>query len=263
MAIAAWGRGTAFLLVALANAALAAALFFFGRCDPARCPKENAEKFSFAESIVYPFTYLKETNQLKILTMIMTIIMSSLLTLQGLWVVPWYQAIYGLSQPDAVTGASLISVGLLLGNLTGIVAFKSIRYRREVILVAYTALVGIWCLFMLCNFLRAGQIITFTLGMLIGYSSGLLMVHTMTGVNEIAPAGQTGSVYGLVNGIFFMGVIVCQSLTGFILDFFPGSLPGTYTPQGFLAAFAGIVAVMLASLIGGFQMKNFEAVAKV
>ena len=84
--------------------------------------------------------------------------------------------------------------------------------------------------------------------LLLGASCAIRDVFTMGGVNDLSDPREKGAIFGMMNMLVVGTAVAFQFGTGWIINRFPGALPGTYDAAGYLVCFGGIVALLFASL---------------
>ena len=122
---------------------------------------------------------------------------------------------------------------------------------------------GAWILLWLGIYWLVPFFLTGTLGFLVGVTSGILVVHCPTAVNEMAPRSRAGAVFGVANMLVMVCVVGFQWGTGAILGRFPAQDGGAYSAAGFLVTFGVVIAVIASSGMALLGMRGFaEAVRK-
>jgi len=174
----------------------------------------------------------------------------TVLTVIGLWGVPYLVAVYGLSVTTASYYTLLGSVGILLGGPT--VGWVSDRMGRR-LLPMITGLT----LFVLALVLvpALGKPPLFAIAaayFVIGFSIGFIML-SLSIVKEKYPPGASGVATATVNGAGFFGATVLPTVMGIVLDRYRtgDTVAGTvvYTEFGYRVAFAITTAAVTVALL--------------
>ncbi len=195
------------------------------------------------------FVYIARQPRLRGLMILWSVSSASLLAFQGLWGVSWFSAVFGVSRASARFWSSLVSVGMMFGpllagnivptpeTLPGIIRRVSFMNVLVWFLLLGTTVSGlpVW----------AGGIAAFGVGLV----SGVRLVFAMAGVTALTRKGEKGVFFGSMNMIAIFAAVLFQWGTGIIIDRFPAALPGTYTAEGYFAAFAAVACAMSASLL--------------
>jgi hypothetical protein len=140
----------------------------------------------------------------------------------------------------------LIGVGVMAGTLLAGKLPVVPGRRFGVLAGAYGASLLFWALLIVLVSWGQSLVLAGLSGFLIGISLGVSTVHFASALNDVVPSDRRGVTLGTVNMIVFITVIVFQWGTGVVMNLFPGSEPGTYTPKGFLVAFTLTTAILVA-----------------
>ncbi len=248
-ALDAWGRESVFTGIFLITL-LIAALLIIGRGFDKVAIRSTGRKTSLLVAIkgLGPaFKVVFSSRPLIAITFIWCGSMSALMSLQGLWAVTWSRQIYGSGEGVAGLWATLIGVGVMAGSLAGASVLMNRKRRRMAVVQLQVLLLASWAV------LLAGMHYVlpfwFTAGVcfLIGAIVGFLHTHLTAAVNELAPVGQGGSVFGAANMLIFGSVIIMQSLTGVIITRISGG--SGYSSEAFLGAFGMVGLVLLLGML--------------
>lgn len=187
----------------------------------------------------------RRTRALQILWAVST---ASVMTFQALWGAPWFHAAFQGSAGAARFWSSLVGVGGMLGPMltSGIVLTKE-RLPRA---VRRASIANALCWLLLLAVVRWGCSLPLAglATLVLGLASGVRGVFSLAAVTACSPPDERGVVFGAMNMIGVLGIVVFQWGTGVILDRFPGALPGTFTARGYFVSFAAVSIVMAASL---------------
>jgi len=84
--------------------------------------------------------------------------------------------------------------------------------------------------------------------LLLGISCAIRDVFTMGGVNALSAPNEKGATFGVMNMLVVGTAATFQFGTGWIINRFPGAIPGTHDATGYLVCFGIILALLAASL---------------
>jgi len=260
-AISSYGRNMVFAFLAIINVALAILIFSRRKSDPIlnhRKKNENRDSTPLIKQMGFAIKKIIRTKQLILMLILWGVSFGSLMSLQGLWAVSWYQSSYGISSNEASTWATLIGIGVMLGNFIGAQISKDSSKRKRVISIFCTIYSFSWISLLLSIYLHAPIILVGILGCILGLAAGVSYVHLTAGVNDISPKGKNGALFGMMNFFVFVCVIVFQWGTGVVLQNFPGLNEGVYTHEGYMVTFTIVAVIALLSLFAVLFIKPFS-----
>lgn len=226
---------------------------FLGRnakADPMRkATREGKALSSILPGILGAVVFIFRNRRMRSLMILWAVSSAASLTFQGLWGVAWFSTAFQIPQGPARFWSSMISAGMMIGPLMvgGVVlsptrlplligAFSSANALAWFILLGTTAYgLPVW---------TGGAA-----ALLLGAASGARGVFTLAGVTALAPTEERGVVFGAMNMIAVLSAVVFQWGTGIVIDHFPAVQPGTYTADGYFAAFLLVSYAMAASLL--------------
>ena len=84
---------------------------------------------------------------------------------------------------------------------------------------------------------------------LVGMASGMRGVFSLAAITAVSPADKRGVIFGAMNMVAVLSSVVMQWVTGIVIDFFPGKVPGTFTAAGYTAGFSAVSIAMALSLL--------------
>ncbi len=244
LALERWGKEGVFSALALFSFGLAALTFLFRNSGPAQ---EKAEKgtFSVVQQLKEAGKAIACSPRLRAVTILWSLLISALLTFQGLWAVAWYEAAFNVPLKAARDQATLIGVGVMIGTLLG----SRIKGRRTVVLKrGYLVTGAFWLLLLAATAPGRSLFLAGSTGFLLGVASGVFIVHCASALNETAPPTKRGTVLGVANMVIFFGVIAFQWGTGSFIGLFE-TAPGRYDAAGFLVAFGVTTALFWAGTL--------------
>ena len=173
---------------------------------------------------------------------------SSHLAFQALWSVSWYTAAYGCAPSTARFWASLMGVGMTIGPLVASALGTRPEKIRSLLIRSASANALVWVCMVLSLTLRLPIQLSGALTLLGGISIGIMGISIVGGVNEHAPAGEKGAIFGMMNMVTVLSAVVAQWGTGAIINCFPAAVAGTYAPAGYAASFWVVVAAIVLSV---------------
>lgn len=258
LAIATWNRGPVFIVLAVVNFMLAASLLMKRKADPIYDRKVSVKPVNVFTQLRIAFKKIGKTKQLKMMIILWAVSFGSLMSLQGLWSVSWFKTAYDISSKTASFWATLIGVGVMLGNFLGANIASEVTKRKKAISLACSFYGLLWIALWIIIKIHLPISVVGLTAFLLGISAGISYVHLTAGVNDLAANGNGGSLFGAMNLFTFTGVIIFQWGTGFILQFFPAAQKGVYTSEGYLITFGIVVILVLTSLIAVKFLKPFD-----
>lgn len=216
IALVKFGREKVFILLAIITIAISLVLIINTEKYPitnrSELNKELKMRFSIALNV------MKHNSQIKIIIISWSIYFGALMAYQGLWALSWFNVVYPNSPSLSKTGATLIGVGVMVGNLLG-GRIKTKKENRHIILKKFSLILFFtWILLIAAFAIRTNILITIFISILLGIVSGMIFVQLTAAVNEIGPDGQEGAVFGLVNGCTFISVMIFQWASGIIIN---------------------------------------------
>jgi MFS family permease len=173
---------------------------------------------------------------------------SSHLAFQALWSVSWYTAAYGCAPSTARFWASLMGIGMTIGPLVASALGTRPERIRSLLIRSASANAIVWTCMVLSLTLRLPIWLSGALTLLSGLTIGVMGISIVGGVNEHAPAGEKGAIFGMMNMVTVLSAVVAQWGTGAIINCFPAAVAGTYAPAGYAASFWVVVAAIILSV---------------
>ncbi len=236
------GLGALFLAVSVS-------LLLQSRHDPVRyAVRDRPERGSVRELVAglgrAALTIAKSRSLLAILPCwIMS--SSTILSFQGLWSVSWYAAAYDCPAATARLLASLTGIGMIVGPTVASLIGTQPAKIRCLLLRSAAANAILWVCLVLSLTLRLPMWISGAFTLLSGISIGVMGIYIVGGVNEHAPAGEKGAIFGMMNMATVLSAVVAQWGTGAIINRFPAAVAGTYAPGGYAASFLVVAAAIV------------------
>ncbi len=248
-ALDAWGREAVFIFMAALAALLSVVVALLGKNDRLRA--EGASNHlrvgqAFGH-IVTSARLIMKSKGLFAASYIWAASLGPLLALQGLWAVSWSSAAYPGDLGAARLWATMIGLGLMAGNSAGALIRLS-RMDRVRTLRVVVVLLGIcWVEQVAGMAVGFAFFLTSATNFMIGFLTGLCNTYLSAVINDKAPEGWGGSVFGLANMAAFILTIAAQTGTGFIID--AVSKGSEYSAASFSAAFSVVSLVALSSVL--------------
>lgn len=255
VAIESFGWRTTVFVLGLAGFLAGTAVLVLVRQSPAKAGLEPIDdvpeqpSVSLADAAGYLRRLLGDTDQW-LLSTIFFAANGTVLTIVGLWGVPYLVVLYGLDVTTASYYTLLGSVGILLGAPT--VGWVSDRLGRRVLPMVAGLGVFVLALAVVPVFGKPPLFLVAVTYFLVGFSLGFTML-ALSIVKESYPPEASGVATATVNGAGFFGATVLPPAMGLVLDRYrTGDVVGgtvAYTEFGYRVAFAvTTVAVAVAFL---------------
>jgi sugar phosphate permease len=163
---------------------------------------------------------------------------------QGLWMVPFLQDVYGMSKQRAANLLTLWAVGLTAGVfLWGLVSDRVVRSTRRTILISL-----VFCAVVIAPLaLLGGRLPEVALPLLLlgGGLATACWTPAYAQVRAGVPAALVGTAIGLLNFMFFFGAGLAQQVSGLALS--GRTAAGDDDPYRVL--FAGFLAATVAAFV--------------
>lgn len=169
------------------------------------------------------------------------------IAIQTLWAGPWFRDVAGLDRIGVANHLMVMGIAFLIGILlSGVVA--DWFGRRGVGLL--TVLLGFLAIFFCAQLGIVLQLtsITLVLWFLFGMS-GQVAVLAYPWLSSYYGAALSGRANAAVNLLLFLTAFGVQYAIGAIIDLFPTTPGGGYSPQGYRYAFGVFFALQLLALI--------------
>ncbi len=252
MLLDAFGWRPVMMVSAAVTAVLAVAIWLRVRDDPTdrgyrshRPPHAgDGHAVSVLQGVMRVLTY----RNVWILLIVPIGVAGAVLTVGGLWGVPWLRQVYGLEARSAAAVVSALLVSWALGGpLLGTLSER--LGRRKPLLVAGCAVaLACWTLLALVRLPLPAAIAVLLVG---GFAAGILIIGFAFN-KESVPPHLAGTASGVCNMGPLMGGMLLQPAFGWVLDrHWEGAMDGgvrIYPPEAFQAGFlliAGCIAVSL------------------
>jgi len=166
----------------------------------------------------------------------------------ALWGGPFLMHVHNLSSAETGTVLSMIALGMIIGSpLIGLVSDKLVKSRKIPFMICSLLLT---CdIFLLYFFPSDFTILTLcVIFFIFSVSSSAIVIIGFTTVKELFPVQIAGTSVGLVNLFPFLGGAVFMPLLGNVLDAYPKTENGFYSPEGY----ATLLLILLAASAAAF-----------
>jgi sugar phosphate permease len=174
----------------------------------------------------------------------------------GLWAGPYFMHNYGMSRAEAGDILNMLAVGIILGSpLMSFLSNKVFRSRKKVLMLSAGLLLAE---LVFLNYYPAGlpRILLYPLILCFAMFSLTPAVISVTSAKELFPVEITGTSVGAVNLFPFLGGALLQVAIGWLLDWYPLTQSGDYSPEAYSAMFKLFLIVALGTLFSTFFMKE-------
>jgi MFS family permease len=199
---------------------------------------------------------VKSSLELRRICIIWMISFGSLMAFQGLWAVSWFKTVYPTTRVSSLA-ATMVGIGVMAGNFAGGYIGKNGIGRNTIISACTNTLFLLWILLLGCFVFKLPIGITMVVSTLLGIANGISFVQFTAAVNEIAPVGQGGAVFGITNFFIFTCVIVYQWGTGVVVE----ALQRQFTLEhSFNITFTIVAILLMIPCIASHHMKKLERV---
>ena len=279
-----WGRTPVFLTLCLVTLGLGAAMFALRQHDTVvigsrvghgdHCPSADGlprnmtPSPNLAAQLKSALQAVSQSRPLRSIILLWFVSFGALMSAQGLWGVEWCKAAYAAGDSTARGWSSMFSFGVMAGNALGSCMAPNIDARRAAVSCSSLACAGTWAMLWAGIDLGWPLALTAVLALLIGAAAGFSYTHMTTAVSNLAPVGQRGSIFGVVNVFPSLGAIAMQWATGSILSADQLAEPAVstsvtlYSKSGFQVAFAFVMIAVTVSQVALIGLRGFEREAK-
>lgn len=259
-AMRAWGRGTVFNMLGGITLAIAVGLFFSyavnRRFEPAKAASNDPVFAGLGRQLKEAVQLFRESADLRRLMTVWALTVGTILTVQGLWAVAWFSAVYTPEGNSASVAATMIGVGVMVGNMLGGKINIPGKRHRTVQMCAYSTTTA-WILVLVCFGLKLPMLLTASVGTLLGICTGISFVQFAASQNAITPKGRGGAVFGIINTLNFATTIIFQWGTGAIITQVTELAGQENLALAFLAAHGVLAGCMVLVCIVASRIKPF------
>ncbi|MEX2632064.1 MAG: MFS transporter [Tistlia sp.] len=196
-------------------------------------------------------------RQLWVMTLIAAAMSAPMLTVAGLWGVPWLMHVHGYARSEAAGTNSLLLIGWAVGSpLAGILSDRLGRRRLPLLL---GALLGLVCLVALLYLPGLPGALLSALFFLAGVGMGCMAI-TYAMARESVPASDAGTAMALVNTATVGSGALFQPLVGWLLDLgWDGELEAgarVYGAGAYDVALGTLAALLAVGLLAGLLLRD-------
>ncbi|MDM8541798.1 MFS transporter [Desulfococcaceae bacterium HSG9] len=174
----------------------------------------------------------------------------------ALWSGPYLMHVYGMTKTQAGAILSMIAWGMIIGSpFLGYVSDKLLKSRKKPFIICTSVLVAEFLIF---NLFPQG-ISTGVLSLLFfifSVASSAIVIVAFTTVKELFPVEIAGTSVGTVNLFPFLGGAVFMPFLGKILDGYPKTDTGGYSPEAYETLLLILLVSSIAALVCTFFMKE-------
>lgn len=219
--------------------------------DPIRlsgAEKETGSILSIFPGIWRAIIYIMKNRRLRAIQTIWAISTGALVTFQALWGVSWFATAFNAPLPSARFWSSLVSMGMMLGPVftSGILVLPD--KLPGIIRKVCSFNVLSWFVLLAAAYWGSAVWIGGMGAFLVGMASGMRGVFSLAAITAVSPPDKRGVIFGAMNMVAVLSSVVMQWMTGVVIDFFPGEVPGTFTSAGYMAGFTAVSIAMVLSL---------------
>lgn len=191
---------------------------------------------------------------------VVMILVGSVMSLSGLWLIPYMMHVFNFSRDAASSLVVVITLGLLVGS--SLLGWMESKIKSRILMLRIVLTFNI--LFWFYIIVPAGGRPPFQILMLLLFFAGAIGIMAMvsfTSVRNMFPRFK-GSVSGVLNIAPFLGTIIFNFLIGWRLDaswtgeIMDGSR--VYSLTGYRQGFSVILILLLAALAVSFNIKEGE-----
>lgn len=258
-AVDTFGRVPTFAFLSIVVFLVAVVLLVFRSKDPVNVSDTGNPLLDISHQLSASLRIIFRTTQLKAMLILWAVSFAALMTFQGLWAPTWYQTVFQSTGDQAKWWATMIGVGVVFGSLIGSSFCKGPAGRKRVLVVSSICYALLYMALVTVMMFRISLVVAGIIGFAIGFVGGVQYLHFTAGVNDLAPAGKNGTIFGTMNLFLFASVVIFQSVSGMILENFQIADSIGFTAYGFNITFAVITIIIVMSLLALLFLKSFES----
>jgi len=219
--------------------------------------KQKHREESFLHQLFIAFRHVFKSGQLKTMLFLWMVICGTIMSFQGLWAVQWFKVVFHVPFNSASFWATLIGIGVATGNFIGGQISRLIPSRRKIIIFFSLSFAVLWILVWILLRYPWSLPLVGIAGLLLGVCAGVEYTQLTAGLNELAPPGNGGVIFGVINCLVFISVAFFQFISGLLIDTFSGQQGGS--PMGFSNTYAMIIIIVLLSQLSLPFLKRFNS----
>ena len=221
------------------------ALVFF--IVPERAPVTNGDSFGKqVRGVIEVFTSLTFWR----IAPIATVSQATFLSIHGLWSGPWLRDMAGLSRAETANTLLLVAVAMICGFIgLGAAAERLSKIGVRPVVVAVTGMVLFMVILFIITLGISGWVLP--LWLLFGFfgTAGILPYAVLS---QSFPPELSGRVNTALNLLVFIFAFVTQWGIGSVIEMWPTTSSGGYSPAGYQAAFSILLALHIVTLLWFF-----------
>jgi len=239
-ALDAFGKQTVFLAIAIFTFILALAMLVSSSLYEGHRRRNNVP-LKISELLWGGFSCVCKNRLLLFTTLFWCVSMGLQLAFLGLWGVPWYQTVWGLSSAHARRFMTISAFSVMCGAFTGGALGRRFNGNGFAVLASYIMMLVSWSALIGATALKASVFWGAAAGMLIGFSSGNCNVLCSSYIRAVSPSGRLGAVLGSVSMAIFVAGIIFQWGAGIIMSCVFKGMGTAMDARGFLYSFGSFV----------------------
>ena len=221
--------------------------------------ESKAETHSFKE-ILNEMKVLVTNLQFWLYFILLFVMMGSIMSLAGLWIVPFMMHVYNLSRSVAANFSLVLTIGLITTSV--FLGWIETKFKNRIRMIRFS-IFTVTLSWIYLIFIQGGKppIIQLILLLFIIGAVSLFAMVTFGVIKELFPKLKGGSM-GLINLSPFLGTIFFNSIIGSILDnTWQGKIINgsrIYTLAGYRQGFMIILGLMILIAFLSFKLKTPE-----
>ncbi|PKL25972.1 MAG: MFS transporter [Firmicutes bacterium HGW-Firmicutes-15] len=254
MALDMWGMSRIFTVLSTITIIMSVVLITIGKKN--RTSTTDTLRSMLGKRFTLAWSVVKSSLELRKICIVWMISFGSLMAFQGLWAVSWFKTAYPTTMVSSLA-ATMVGIGVMAGNLIGGYIGKSGNKRHRIINICTNTLFLLWILLLGCFVFKLPIATTMAVSTVLGIINGISFVQFTAAINEIAPAGQGGAVFGITNFFVFTCVIIYQWGTGVVVETLQQRLT---LEQSFNITFTIVTILLIIPCIISHNMKELKKV---
>ncbi len=174
----------------------------------------------------------------------------------ALWSGPYLMQVYGLNRAEVGSILNMIAVALIVTSPLISALSDRVFYSRKKVMILTSAILVLE--FLLLTIFPAGlsEPMLYLAIFVLAACSAAIVVIAFTTAKELFPVEIAGTSTGTVNLFPFLGGGLFQPGLGWILDAYPGPVPGEYSLDGYRVVLMVLLGASIICLVSTFMMKE-------
>lgn len=255
----AFGKQTVFLAIAIFTFILALTMLVFSSLYEEHRRRNNVS-LKVSELLWGGFSCLCKNRRLLSTTLFWCVSMGLQLAFLGLWGVPWYQTVWGLSAAHARRWMTISAFSVMCGAFTGGALGRRFIGSGFAVLASYIVMLSSWSVLIGTTALKTPIFCGAAAGILIGFSSGNCNVLCSSYIRAVSPSGRLGAVLGSVSMAIFVSGIIFQWGAGIIMSCVLKGGKTAMDARGFLYSFGSFVMLSYLFIPQFIRAQGFKKV---